>query len=229
MTILIQQRTSIRFYIILLLLYRLIGRREIRRWHYQAVKALLAVAAFTAIQAVAGQGAMLILAVIVASTLEFDYWDTYAELLGVALVLSGSPWLVAIGAIVWGLSRETALVAPLLTPTQGWLAWALSFLAPITLLLVRRMQGRAELYCPRWTFRLYNLAVDRELGYSILLTLATTVAVIFCRRSMPSALAATAWAPIVWIVAGWTLARARETRIFLPACIWLAAALGGIA
>jgi len=200
-------------------------RIEVRVWHYRILKGLLAWAAFSMTDMVFGPVVMLVMAVLVASTVEFDYWDLYAELLGITAVLSGDPALTAIGSLVWGLSRETAGLAPFISLSFGgpW-PWALA--APLALVLVRVVQGRARLYCERWTFLTYNLYLDPGLFYSVLVSAGIVWGALSFRR-LPHAMAMTAWAPIVLVGAGWLMARARETRIFLPACLWLAVLIGG--
>jgi hypothetical protein len=195
---------------------------ELKVWHYQAVKAVFALCALAAIQSLLGTPGMWLMTLLIASTVEFDYWDQYTEILGVALILRGEPGLVALGALIWGLSRETVGLAPILAfASHGLYAGLTACCGPLAALAVRLIQGKAELYCKRWTFRAYNLVLDKELVYSVALTVATMVVVFCSRSSMPPALATTARAPLAWLGAGWLMARARETRIFLPAMVWL--------
>jgi len=199
---------------------------ELKVWHYQAVKGTLVLLALASAQSVLGTPGMWLMALLMASTLEFDYWDCYAELAGVCLVLSGSPWLASIGAVLWGLSRETAMLAPVLAYTAGgWICGLAACTGPLAMYAVRRIQGHAELYCKRWTFRAYNCTVDLALVYSLALSLATVAALVWGRQEMAPALARTAWAPLAWLTSGWTMARARETRIYLPAFLWLVAGI----
>jgi len=202
--------------------------------HYQVAKVVLLAGALVAAEALLGMTGMLALAVLVATTFEFDYWDCYAELLGVGLVLSGAPWLVALGGLVWGLSRETVLMAPALGLLAGgpWCGVAAA-LGPVTLAVVRLVQGRSDLYCERWTSKVYN-ARDLALAWrredagpylSLLWTAGTLVAVVWGRGRIPPALGATAWIAPVWLLAGWLMGRARETRIFLPCALWVAGCL----
>jgi hypothetical protein len=142
------------------LVYRIVCRRPVGVAHYQVLKGALLAAALVAVQAIIGTPGMLLLAVLIASTLEFDYWDSYAELLGLALVLSGNLWLAGLGALLWGLSRETAALAPIIAYTaHGWPAGLVTCAAPVTMLAVRLYQGQAQLYCRR--FMLFEI-VRRE-------------------------------------------------------------------
>ena len=218
-----------------------------RRWSiergvlmYQVLKVALLAGALVVAERLLGRAGMLALAVLVAVTFEFDYWDCYAELLGLGLVLwgaqRGAPVAVAVGGVVWGLSRETALLAPAmgLVAGGGWMGLA-ALTGPAALGLVQLVQGRADLYCERWTMQAYNvpdLALARERAdvgpaLSVAWMVATVAVVLLGRGVMPAALARTAWSSLAWLAAGWTMARARETRIFLPCALWLAAVAGG--
>ena len=203
--------------------------------HYQVVKTVLLAGALAVAEVLLGRRGMLGLAVLVAVTFEFDYWDCYAELLGVGLVLwgcEGRVWAVMVGAAVWGLSRETAGIAPALGLVGGGLWCGVAGLAgPVVLGIVRLVQGKAVLYCERWiqiTLRISDLALAgarEDVGpwVSVGWTMATVAAVVLGREAMPAALARTAGIAPVWLAAGWLMARARETRVFLPCALWLAA------
>jgi len=213
---------------------RLVRRRgtTVQAWHYQVIKGLLMWGALAVARQIVGTAGMLALAVLVASTFEFDYWDCYAELLGVGLCVMGSPWAALAGGVIWGLSRETAVLAPGLALLSGgpWCAVA-ALSGPGAMGAVRLVQGRAGLYCERWTLRAYNvpdLRQAREIGdvgpwLSIGWMVAGIVTAVWGRGRMPAALAGTMPVALVWLVAGWTMARARETRVFMPLALWIAA------
>lgn len=197
---------------------------------YQVVKVGLLAAALGVWEGLLGRAGVLALALAVALTLEFDYWDCYAELLGMGLALTGSPGWVAVGAVVWGLSRETAGLAPVLGYVAGgfWAGLA-GLLGPAVLGAVRVVQGPARLYCERWTWRAYNVGdlkaawgrLDPGPLLSLGWTVATVAAVVWGRGEMGEELARSAPAALIWLVAGWTMARARETRVFLPCAVWV--------
>ena len=44
-------------------------------------------------------------------------------------------------------------------------------------------------------------------------------------RVTTGVMARTAVMALAWLVAGWTMARARETRVLLPCALWLVAAV----
>ena len=205
-----------------------------RGWLYQPVRTLLFFFALVAVEQLLGMRAALVVALLAASVIEYDYWDCYAELLGVALCLSNNVILVALGAALWGLSRETAALAPILAlVASGPAAGLMALTGPTAVALVRAVQGHADLYCERWTFRVYNLTDlramrrDRDITplVSIAWTVATVAVVLFGRGAMPGPLARTAPLAMVWIAAGWMMARARETRVFMPVALWLAGAV----
>lgn len=193
-------------------------------WAYLAVKALLLLTTLALAEYVLG--AALPLAILLACTYEFDYWDNYAELIGILCCLSGNHLLIALGSIMWGLSRETAILSlPLAWATSGTLWGGLGIVA---VGVVRLIQGKAKLYCPRWTWRVYNwpdLQVcwsrqDWAIYWSAIWSVAVLVSMWFLP---PGVLRATAWAVPVLLIAGWAMGRARETRIFLPTALWLIA------
>lgn len=208
-----------------------VARLPLRYWPgaYMTLKYGLMGAALFIAYPLLGLAGVAVLAVLMASTFEFDYWDCYAELAAVGLILYGEPWAVLAGAVLWGLSKETVFLAPLLALFAGGLHCGLIGLAgPLMFLLVMVIQGRAKLYCKRWTLRAYNAAdlriawarKDGGMMLSIAWTVAAVVVAIFGKLAQP--FAATAWLGLGWFVAGWTLARGRETRIFLPAALWIA-------
>lgn len=207
---------------------------------YQMIKTMLLACALVVGERLLGVGGMLMLAVLVATTFEFDYWDCYAELLGVGCVLLAGEtgdWRLAVaGGVVWGLSKETAVVAPGLgLLAGGWWFGLAGLSGPVVMGLVRIVQGRADLYCERWTWRAYNLrdlrlARERwDVGpwCSILWTVVTVGAMIVEGRVTTGVMERTAGMAGVWLVAGWLMARARETRVFLPCALWMAAEMGG--
>ncbi len=203
---------------------------------YQALKVGLMCAALAVVEQLVGQVGLLVAALLMALTFEFDYWDCYSELVGVGLVLLGSArgdiWQVVVGSVVWGLSKETVLIAPALGLLAGGVrAAGLALAGPVVLGLVWMWQGPAGLYpsCDRWTLRSYNA---RDLGRAFerrdlmpFVSVAWTAAVVVACWRLGSAgqgvLGRTAVVGLVWLLTGWTMARARETRVFMPTVLWL--------
>jgi len=208
-----------------------VGRLPLRYWMdgYMALKWLLLGAALFIAYPLLGLAGVAVLAVLIASTFEFDYWDCYAELAAVGLMLYGEPWAVLAGALLWGLSRETVILAPALAFLAGGLhCGCIAVVGPLLFMLVVTIQGSAKLYCKRWTARVYNASdlriawarKDSGMFLSIAWTVAAVVVALSGRLAQP--FASTAWLGLGWFVAGWTMARGRETRVFLPAALWIA-------
>ena len=207
------------------------------RWQalgYFLVKWAIMALAVLAARPLVGVLGMTVLALLMAVTFEYDYWDGYAELLGVALVLSGEPGAVLLGAALWALSRETVWLAPILAfAGSGAILGAVALVGPLVWCLVRLRQGRAEMYCHRWTLRTYNAADIRamrervDVGLIVSFAWCLAVLVVVLWADLPPVLDRTRALALVWIVAGWVLGRARETRVFLPSALWLAGGLYG--
>jgi len=197
---------------------------------YQAAKVGLLAGALGVAEVHLGRMGMLGLAVIIAGTLEFDYWDQYAELVGLGLCLMGVPWAAAVGGVVWGLSRETAGLAPVVAGLAGgWPAGLAGLAGPAALGVVRLVQGRAVLYCERWTWRAYNVGdwkaawerMDPGPLFSLGLCVGMVWAAVTGGHLLEGALGATRWVGLVWVVMGWTMGRGRESRLFLPCALWI--------
>ena len=150
-------------------------------------------------------------------------------------------WLAVAGGLVWGLSRETALLAPVVGLLAGGWWCGLAGLAGLVVMgLVRLRQGRAVLYCERWTLYVYNLRdlslAGKRKDVGPWLSLGWMVATVFLCVGMweygsvgvwacGGVLARTRWVMMAWLGAGWLMGRARETRVFLPCALWMAGVL----
>lgn len=206
--------------------------RAVKAGHYQVAKALVILATGLVGLQVLGLTGAVVLLLLQAVVLEFDYWSSYTETLAVLLIITGTPAGVLTGAVVWGLSRETVAMAPVLAGlVMGWQGAGLALIGPLVAVVVRKVQGPADLYCERWTFRTYNVGDLRtalvRMDTGALLTLAWTLAImgvtVWGSDRMGPALARTVGLAPVWLLAGWVLARVRETRVMLPSAVWLAA------
>jgi len=200
---------------------------RIRLVLYLLVRALMLATTLFLAEVVLGDWRWMALAIVV--TARYDYWEHYPELIGILGILSGNPWWAAIGAVGWGLSRETAWAAlPMAAATGQW--WAL--LALPALVSVRIGQGKAKLYCDRWTFWSINWPdlkaawerFDPYPMFAIMWSIASLIVPLY--GDMPLALQRTAWVAPVFVVTAWTLARPREIRILLPTAIWMIGAWG---
>jgi len=207
-----------------------------RSWRlpaYLVVKYGLLAGAFIAAYPLVGSAGLLVLGLLIATALDFEYWDCYAELLAVGLCLSGSIWLVALGGLIWGLSKETWPLALALALFSGGLWCGVAALvAPAAWGLMRWYQGPAPLYCKHGEYNAADLRIMFKRAdvplYTTIAWIAGGVVIMLVRRDvMPPALQLTAWAPLVWFAAAIALARMRETRVIMPAALWMAAGLAG--
>jgi len=96
---------------------------------YLCGKILLLGATLWASSIYLGQMGALAFAALLATTVEFDYWEQYIEILGILGCLSSHVWVVALAAIAWGMSRETVLIAPALTWFAQGSLWGIAGIA----------------------------------------------------------------------------------------------------
>jgi len=183
--------------------------RKTRIWIYLVLKAALVGLTLWAAQRVIGEWQPL--ALLIAVSFQFDYWDQYLELLGILGCMSGHPWVVGVSALFWGLSKETALIAPIIHPMGvfGWVGMAIARLA----------QGDAELYCKRFTFLAYNwpdlkACIQRKDPYP-------AIAVVWSLFAIYAVIQGASPLILAYVIAAWTLARAREIRVLLPTAVWM--------
>ena len=189
---------------------------------YQAFQVALITAALYSVYLAWGMPVMLVSSILIAATFYYDYWDWTAELIGFSLALVSLP-LALVGVILHGMSRETAPVVGLaymlhFHDIMGGLIVA--FVGFATIKIVRFVQGKRPLYCDRWMYK-RNLAELKKprLGtpyYSVVLSLLALVGA-FGRLDGLIVL------PVIG--AGWLMAVAAETRVFMPVIPFAAAAL----
>jgi len=162
-------------------------------------------------------------------TILYDYWDWAGELGGLALALTGNVWLGILGGVWIALSRPET--APLVALAYGWSTGnvigtvAVAAVSALVIDIIRRAQGNAPLYCARWMWRqnwldVRDIARNRpvylgEISMSILISLLTVLG-ICTGRAGPT------WPiPLALLAAGWTMARAAETRVFVSCLFWI--------
>jgi len=196
---------------------------------YEPLKIALTGCALWAVAYGLGVRSALLIAAMLPATFLFDYWDWTGEMIGVALAFSGMPGWVAAGGMVAAMSRpETALLGSVVywletRDAAGALWGAGATLA--TIVAVRLITGKRELYCERWMWRqnwqdLQAILQNRpvylgEISISLLVTVLTLVSVV-------SGKAGASWpVPVALLVAGWTMARAAETRVFSVCLLWI--------
>jgi hypothetical protein len=202
----------------------LIGKPTMAK--YQALQVTFITAALYSVYLAWGLPVMLVTAILLTCTFFFDYWDWAVELAALSLALVSFPLAIA-GVILHGMSRETAPLVGLVYALrfQDWLGGLLVALLGFAVLqFVRYVQGAHPLYCDRWMFK-RNL---RELkkphmgspyfsaGLSLLALAGAWLA---------------GWDGLIVPVilgAGWTMAVAAETRVFVPVVPFAALALLGM-
>jgi len=192
----------------------------------------------------------LALVVLIPFTIRYDYWDWIPELGAVVSCASGNATAAVIWCFFSALSRETSLVMPIVWATSGHDVLVSAILTAeifFVFALVRKWQGEKEKYCEaimldrngkelkEWlnsslipikmvqdvwqqksTF--YNIKLKTSFD-DMTSTVAITIASIFCiaHFGLPFSM------PIMlFLVAGWTFAIARETRVFAPILMWIA-------
>jgi len=190
---------------------------------YQALQVTFITGALYSVFLAWGLPVMLVTAILLTCTFFFDYWDWAVELIGFSLALVSLP-LALIGVFLHGLSRETAPLAGLVYALHFRDVWGgllVSLLGFAVLQFVRFVQGAHPLYCDRWMWRrnLQELKKPRmgspyfSLGLSVLALAGAWLA---------------GWDGLIVPVilgAGWLMAVAAETRVFIPAIPFAALAL----
>lgn len=198
-------------------------------WLYEPLKIVLTGLALASVSRALGRGAALFVAAALPATFLYDYWDWTGEMGGLALALSGS-WPLAFAGGLWAaLSRpETALLVPVTYFLRTWDLWGVLVITLetlATLLFVRGWVGDRPLYCDRWMWRvnlqdLRTIMANRpvylgEMSMSVGITVLTLAAACTGRAGW------TVIVPILLLAAGWTMARAAETRVFASCLLWI--------
>lgn len=117
---------------------------------YELVKILLTGFALWAVELAWGPVVALGVLAILPVTFLYDYWDWAGELLGLSLCLTGDFWLALVGVWVWGLSRDTVLLAGLAyyLATGDWIGGFAVFSGSVIMYAALRLvQGNKDSYC----------------------------------------------------------------------------------
>jgi hypothetical protein len=201
---------------------------------YQTIKILLNALAFWCLASGFGLSAALITIALLLVTVKFDYWSYLPELAAVGAAMSGNLVITLPVAILAGMSKETAPVIPVAyyLATSDWKgALATAAAVVLTMAAVRLFVGQRALYCERWMWK-YNLQLFIDFfkwkpfyHSDVFIASAITVACVPLLAMRPAG-----W-PVPWaiLLAGWTMAKADETRVFSACLPWVAVYLiGGI-
>jgi hypothetical protein len=220
-------------------LIRLIERTGARRIAiYQGMKIVLNAGAFAAITAAFGLQTALLSAILLLLTIKFDYWDWQAEMIGVCAAMTGNLVAAAIGGMIHGLSKETAPLVPLayLIRTGDWSGTlVVATVTALALALPRIVYGPRPMYCSRnqarYNLDLFKAFTDREFWawgqwfhVDIFIACALTLGTVAAQLARP---ALDGIIPAAILAAGWTMAKADETRVFALTIPWIAFALVG--
>lgn len=194
--------------------YRVLALPFVR--FYQPFKFACIALALGAVRYAAGWEVMLITAALLPVTFWYDVWDWGIELAGVWLAISGNLPAALILAVLWGLSRETAFMGGI----AYWLATgdylggvAVTFAGSMSLITVRRWTGLRPMYCDR-----FMVAVNNGLLMNGNVKAWTSVALIVlaCAGAVVRG-RVDGLVPLVLIVAGVTMGKLDETRLFASA------------
>lgn len=207
--------------------------RAIRTRAYVAIHATLIGASWLAAVSVVGRDAGWILAFWWCMSFQYDYWDAWVEMLGICAILGGHPALTLVACIAWGMSRETAHIAPLYALlAHGAPLCAIAASASLLRALVRLWQGPADLYCPRWPWREVSLPIIRNWKTDIrprvyLAVVWAAVALVPCFTHLPAPFESTKWALPFWVGSLYCFGVVDEPRVMLPTALWISAMMAG--
>jgi hypothetical protein len=197
---------------------------------YQALRTILMAVMFWSLIQGWGITVAAVTGVILVATIRFDYWDWPVEVTGIALAMSGNLPLALTGAVLAGLSRETAplLVIVYFMRTGDWMGslWLTGTIALI-MLGVRLYVGRRVLHCPRFVWKINLVALLNIFKWipvwnaDIFITVALSILGILAMLQFPSG-----W-PVIPIVLmlSWTMAKYDEARTLVSIIPFIAAYL----
>ena len=198
---------------------------------YQNLKAFFVILAAYSVIHVFGIVTALITFLILLLTIQFDYWDWPIELAAVVFASGGHFVPALLLGILFAFSRETA-------PITGFIYWIASgdlaggiIISGFTVLLmlgVRIFVGKRELYCKRvmWKDNLIlfkNFLKWKPFAYSpLFVTSAITAGTLISVIVNPHH-----WYSLIFIIAGWILAKADEPRVFSAVVPFISLMIGG--
>lgn len=197
---------------------------------YEIIRFALMWIMLLSVNLVWGLPVMLVFCVLLTATLWYNYWDFMPEVIGITLAMSGNIYLALFGIIIHAMSRETFIIdAPVFVMvSNNWLAgYLLLFVAVYVYLIVRYIQGEHPLYCKRWMITdNYKMIITPIRPY---LLYAPYISIGLCALALSGAWIYGQWVGLlvpVMVIAGLTMARINETRVFtsvLPFAAWLIA------
>ena len=199
---------------------------------YQAAKTAFLVLSLVLMYNGYGLVSALTLAVLVAATFQFDYWDCYVELAAIIGLLTLAPAPALLLFVLLALARPEvvpfALPMYVIACVTRWEAnWLVAFASVIPVFLVKAVetwQGVAPLYCPRLEVLNNNpkdvLAIWKQLDAHIVISAGLVVfGLLALLKSPPIEMAII---PLFWIPSGVIFGRVTEPRVFMPLAILIA-------
>jgi hypothetical protein len=207
--------------------YRVLGypfRKNIYLYH--AFKAVGIFAALFAVWQAFGNTALYVTALVLPFTFWYDCWDWTIEMAGIYFAIAGNLPAAALFALLWGLSRETA-------PLSGVVYWlaggdivdaaTVGMIAIGAKAAVYAWQGIRPLYCDRFMIRVNNalLMKGSERARISVVVILLAVAGVVVHGQVYGLI------PLVLIVAGVTMGKLDETRLFSSAVPFIAFLMKG--
>lgn len=189
----------------------LVGRKK-SIWKYELWQTIFMFMVVSSLFTAWNGSTALIAMIGLTATFWYDYWDWTIEITGLTLALVSFP-LSLLVAVPFGLSRETAPLIGLVYALHSgdWIRGAiLSGVAMIGIVLVRFIQGTDHpLYCERWMIRTNVLLLQKW-------DLKAWASVLLCALALVGAWGRAEFVIVpILTVAGFVMAKANETRVFV--------------
>jgi len=194
---------------------------------YELVKILLTGFALWAVELAWGPFIALGVLAFLPVTFLYDYWDWAGELLGLSLILTGDFWLALVGVWVWGLSRDTVLLAGLAfwLASGDWIgAFAVLSGSVIMFAALRLVQGNKESYCKLIWIKDNWQAIKNirhaERPWWMGSTIVSLVLIVIALLAAWPTGAIGLMVPVL-VAAGLVFGRIEETRVFTSIVPWV--------
>lgn len=203
---------------------------------YEALKIALVAGALWSVEQAWGWAVAIVTAGLLVATFNYDYWDWAAEMMGVQLALTGRMELALVGVVIHALSRETAWLDGLAFGLAGGELWQAGVVFVVgwgVLIAVRLWAGKHELYCERWMWQ-ENVAAVRawwqgrpwwlsDIAMSVWVCGLAVAGAVRCQVDGCQVSGVAGWLVVLFLGAGWLMAKAEETRVFSVVLPWAAA------
>lgn len=200
---------------------------------YQVIKVVLNGFAIWSVWQAWGFETALLTCFLLVLTFRFDYWDWTLEIAGISLAMTGNLTLAVVGVFLHGLSRDTAVLvgaAFFLKTGDIYASLILCSLAALIWVSLRAIIGERPLYCKRWmifeNIGLIKGIMEWDLFFHAEPVISTAITALTLAAAM---FFPVGWViPVIILIAGWTMGKADESRVFCAALPWAAAWLAGM-